>query len=410
MRAIAFMILFVSSLAAAPVPSGNPASDLGANGFLTADDLKAVSFRSRVARTTEELKELKLRPGERPEDYDVAVHMPRTRIPHGEPIPAYFVVKSCTKDKVPLKMLVDFTDSSAHSRGESSFTLKCLTPGVEAQQVLQHTSHCSDSPLAMIPAAGYWVSRGDLSQLGSKSLPPGEYEVEWTCQLRAAAPVKFTVTPNGAPVERPKVKPARHRFLAIEPDDAEAGRDMLFTWNDFSLEAIRPEQMSAALAVGPFGKYVPDFRTIPATDGMLAVRASIRREKNIEMLIVTLESKNPRTPVQFEDVPRVYLHIEEKDEADREKTARSQKDEVKRANPVFKTPLTIEVPFDSERWKEAGFRDGRVAAIVTSGKLEFPRGEQELVRGKLDIRSVGRDPTPVWSGIVRSQFLPLNSR
>ncbi|MFO0804772.1 MAG: hypothetical protein U0791_16815 [Gemmataceae bacterium] len=411
MRIIPFALLCATMLAAAPVPRDRPAADFP--GILTAEDLKAVTFRSTPARSAEELKALKLKPGERLEDYDVAVHLPRTRIPHGDPIPAYFVVKSCTKDKVGLKMLVDFTDASAGLRGDTAFALRCLTPGVEAEMLQQRITHCSDSPLAVIPAGGYWVSRGDMNRLGSKPLPPGDYQLEWRCQSRNAAPVKFTVTPDGTPAERPKAKPLRHRFFAIQPDDAEAGHDDLFTWNEFTLEPIHAEQMAAALAVGPFGKFVPDVRRLPSADERLTVRASLRREKDVEKLIVTLESKDPRTPVEFEDVPSVYLHIEESvaDEP-REQHERSARDQVKRANPVFKTPLTIEVPFDSERWKEAGFRDGRVSAIVTSGKMTFPsRGhEQARLQRVLDIRSVGRDSSKMWSGIVRSESLPLNPR
>lgn len=406
-------ILFAAVLAAAPVPRDQAAVSFGANGLLTSEDLKTVRFNSKPARTAEELKGLQLKPGERPEDYDAAVHLPRTRILHGEPIPAFFVVKNATKRKLGLKMLLEFAAPECRFRGETDLQIKCLTPGVEASLLMAHCTHCSADPLVEIPANGFWVAHGDLTRLGAEPLPPGEYQVEWTCQVRAAEPVRFTVLPGNGAAIKPSPQPDRHRFLAIQPDDAQAGKGDTFAWSDFGMEPIRAVQMAASLGVGLFGKYVPDYRTIPATDGKLIVRASLRREKDIEKLIVTLDSKDPRTPVEFEDVPKVYLHIEEKsDNKSMENLARALRDEMRRAEPRLRTPMIIEVPFDAERWKEAGFAEGRVAAIVTSGKLEFPRRGRELekLQARLDIRSVGRDPASIWTGVLRSEFLPLNSR
>ncbi len=407
MRSIMLSVLF----AVAPAPP-MPPPEFGANGILTANDLKDVTFRSRVRLTAEQLKERTLHRGERPDDYDVAVHLPRTRFEQGEPIPAYFVVKNMTNAKIGLKMGIDFTGSAPYLHGEATFSLRRVNDDTPLKSSYLHATHCSGDSLADLSPNGFFVRRGDLSRLGEESLPPGQYEVEWSCQLRASAPVTFTVLKSTVPANRAKIEPVRNRFLAIVPDNPEAGDDDRLVWKDFSLESIDSDRMSAALAVGPFGKYVPDPRTIPTSDDLIEVRASLRREGTVETLIVTLDSKDPRRPVHFDEVPRLYLQFEERAEREFKKGAeRSLRDELKRAEQI-KTPLTIEVPFDTEQWKDANLANaGRIAVIVTSGKLTFPvSGRQQAV---LRIKSVSRlppDPAKVWIGLVRSPFITLNGK
>lgn len=407
MRSLLLSMLFAILATAAPAPRSD-APEFGANGILTTDDLKTVAFKSRVLRTADELKELKLKSGSRPEDYDVAVHLPRTKFKPGEPVPVYFVVKNKLDRKIGLKMLIDFSGHAPHLRGECTFSIRAINPTKPIEMEVMHSTRYSEDTLVDVPANGFHVARGDLNRLGDASLPPGEYEVEWSCQLRASAPVKFTVLPGEASAPRPKARGERFRFVAIEPDDPEAGDEDRFLWKDFGMEPIDVDRMSASLRSGPFGKYIPDASTIPASDGHIHARASLRREKDVETLVVALTSTDPRKEVSFNEVPRLYLQVEEREPGGRgAKSERSLRDQLRRAEPRFKTPMTIEVPFDAEQWKEADFGRGRLAVIVTSGKLEFPVRGKHQVELMLESSRVALDEK-AWTGLVRSEFIPLN--
>ena len=73
------------------------------------------------------------------------------------------------------------------------------------------------------------------------------------------------------------------------------------------------------------------------------------------------------------------------------------------------TPLTIEARVPEE-WREwlGGSDTARVSVLVVSMEVQFPRGNrEELEKIKHAIREIVRDETPVWKGVVRSDFTEL---
>src|SRR5262245_66048768 len=89
------LVLFPSATAA-PVPAEADRPAFGANGLLTRADLEKLRFTA--------LRDPDPREDRRVAGLAVAVHMPRTRFRHGEPVPAYFGLKNPDREARGLDM------------------------------------------------------------------------------------------------------------------------------------------------------------------------------------------------------------------------------------------------------------------------------------------------------------------
>ncbi len=397
---------------AAPVPPGGRV-EFGAHGLLTRADLEKVRFDSRPSKPDDPKFP-------RPE-YDLAVHMPWATFREGEPVPAYFVLKNNDKAELPLGGRMELfgprRDSPTFLNG-CGFTVRDRATGKSVEDTQRLIIACGGGAMMTVPAGGFYVVSGDVGRTNGKPLPPGEYEVEWqiTGRLRSA-PVRFTViNADGA---KPTAARERHaiRFYRLAPtferEEREAKPGEPFVWRDRHLGYENAGPMSAALAVGQHGVYVPDLHTVPAADELVEASVAWKPYREGDRVAVTLRSARPGTRVRFEELPQLYLQVEAPDEEAFGRWDRASEAEAKRSasdDERLVTPLTIEVQFPKEWRGRMGVNGtGRVAVLVLAKPVEFPRGGQapEKMAVVKRVRVREEEPLPVWSGLVRTAFTEL---
>jgi hypothetical protein len=225
--------------------------------------------------------------------------------------------------------------------------------------------------------------------------------------------VRFTVAPSGAKPASVAERPHLHFYHLTHSDREEQleRADESVWWPNCDLDVVRAESMSAALAVGQGGAYVPDVRAIPAADKLVEAWARWKPYRDGDHLVVTLRAVPPHKEVRFNALPELFLQIETPRES---RNARREPADAKmfaRDGQSLVTPLTIEARLP-ENWREwlGGSETVRVAVLVAAKRIEFPRGNAQVLEKlheKFVERPFGADRPPVWSGVVRSGFTEL---
>ena len=442
---------------AAPVPR-DVRPEFGANGLLSRTDLAKVRFASRSIKERDKAGEST--PERDANNFDIAVHMPWTTFREGEPIPAYFVLRNNSKSVLGLTSRVDFSRYLPQMHGDAvSFDVRDRATGESVRKAANTTTNCGGGSLVDVPANGYYVMKADLSVATGVLLPPGEYEVDWVYGPRAAAAVRFSVTnsdarrPNPPPpfptkeggvAERPSppgggaaseasgvgssahLKRPELRFFHMTEgseylDRAEKVREIdesnrkqeAVTWRETYLSETRTDSLSAALAVGQNGVYIPDVRTIPSADKLVEAWMEWKPYRDGDRMVVTLRAAPGVKEVRFEELPELYLQIEAPD-GTRERWGREHEGDAKLhaiLDRSLVTPLTIEARLP-EGWRERTGITGvaRVAVLVTSKRLELQRGCGDLVKKALqeiERAESARERRPLWSGTLRTDFVEL---
>lgn len=412
---------------AAPVPPGGRA-EFGTNGLLSRADLEKVVYDSQPfqradgrevpddAEPADKQDEAKPDPAlpQRANRYDVAVHLPWAKFRAGEPMPVYFVLRNNHGTTLGLRSRIDLSGDHPEMQGDGiSFDVRARATGKSVVGIRSASTNCGGGSLVDVPAFGYYCVRGDLNRMTGAPLPPGEYEVDWHFGRLQAAPVLFSVAPGDAkPVpfaKRPHVRfHLTHGSASERPE--RAGEP--FHWPDARLSTVWTQAMTSALAVGEGGAYVPDVRRIPAADKFVEARAVWKPYRDGDRVSITLRAVPPYEKVCFGDLPELFLQIETPaNERERWDEAPAEAKQFDRQSETLLTPLTIEarVP-DGWRERLGASETARVAVLVASKRIEFPRGNaQALEKAKLklrDERNAGSRP-PVWSGVVRSDFTEL---
>jgi hypothetical protein len=405
---------------AAPVPPGGR-TEFGTNGVLTRADLKRVKFDSRplkdgekfeepkvIEREQEVIKRADVGP-ERPKNrYDVAVHMPWTRLREGEPVPAYFVLRNNRGSLLPVDAQLSLFGSEPTTWNSCSITVRDTKTGKSLNVIGQTGWSCGRGGLLDIPADGFYCVKGDLGRTADgKALPPGEYEVDWRYGAFRSAPVAFTVlAADRKPA--PTVKRPAYRFFRVFPEKEDMDHEPIL-WRACELGSVPTEDMAAALAVGD-EVLVPDVHTIPAADKFVEAWVQWKPYRDGDRVVVTLRAVAPHKQVIFDVVPHLYLQIARPGDGLAQCVAAEGVKKLKDLRKSeFCTPLTIEVQLPTDWREHAGAADSaRVAVLVTATELELPRG-RELVKEVRPLRRrwIEADDAPVWAGIVRTDFTEL---
>jgi hypothetical protein len=266
-----------------------------------------------------------------------------------------------------------------------------------------------------VPAFGFFCTKGDLNRTTGAPLPAGEYEVDWHCGPFAAAPVRFTVIPSDAKPAPLAKRPHLHFYHLTHGAEDEgperAGEPV--RWNECQTESVRAESMTAALAVGQGGTFVPDVHAIPAADKLVEAWAVWKPYRDGDRVCVTLRAVPPYERIRFDELPELFLQIETPDDGDRVRWGERAKAAMRFADRHERlvTPLTIEARLPEE-WREwlGASETVRVAVLVASKRIEFPRGNAQVLekaKERRADRAFGEDRVPVWSGVVRSDFTEL---
>jgi hypothetical protein len=420
---------------AAPVPRG-VRPDFGTNGLLSRADLEKIAFDSRPAlregagewSDAAEAEEPEKRREDEPKKppvplranrFDVAVHLPWANFRAGEQMPVYFVVRNNRRSVLGLNSQLDLSGPEPHIHGSGmSFDVRDCGTGKSVPTGVKISTNCGGGSLVDVPEFGFYCVRGDLNHLTARPLVPGEYEVDWRCGKLASAPVRFTVAASDDKPRSAAKRPPfcfyhlthdsdeRNRAERVECDERTDGP---FLWPDCRAEPVRADAMAAALAVGPDGALVPDVRTIPTADRFVEAWAVWKPYRDGDRVAVTLRAVRPHERVSFDRMPELFLQIEVPDSENRERC--KSPDEKLRAveRKSLTTPLTIEARLP-DGWRErlGGAATARVAVIVASKPIKFPRGNvrvQEAVK-EVAVESAEEGPR-VWSGVVRSDFTEL---
>jgi hypothetical protein len=343
--------------------------------------------------------------------------MPWAKFREGEPVPVYFVLRNNRKSLLGLHSRLELAGPDAHVFGEDcSFSVRDLATGEEQVLSLSHITNCGGGSLVDVPANGYYVATCDLRRFClAKRLQPGEYEVDWEFGALRAEAVRFTVAKSDAPKHAVRMRPALH-FYQLTPKDKQTdgpeAAGETFIWRDCKLTHTHVEGMSAALAVGQTGVYVPDVQTIPASDGIVEASAVWKQYRDGDRIAVTLRAAAPHKEVRFNELPQLHLQIAAHHDY-HPKVGLDERDEklADRTNAAFVTPLTIEAKLP-ENWRERVSVSGAcpVAVVVTSKRLTIPRGglKQDVQNCQVDKHADSAESRPVWSGVVRTNALEVH--
>lgn len=412
----------------APVPP-DTRPDFGTNGLLSRADLEKVVFDTRAIKRADgrewpEETEPEERKGEEKRDealpqranrYDVAVHLPWAKFRAGEPMPVYCVLRNNRGAVLGFRSRIDLSGDRPEGQGSGlSFDIRDRATGASVLGGMSASTNCGGGSLVDVPAFGFYCVKGDLNRLTGAPLPPGEYEVDWSCGKLAAALVRFSVAP-GDTKPKPVARRSHITFLHLQPgsdDDRlpeRAGEPI--QWREGNLNSVYTGSMLSALAVGPGGAYVPDARTIPTADKMVEAWAVWKPYRDGDRVMVTLRAVPPYEKVCFNEVPQLFLQVETPEENRNGRgwhEALAKRGDFDRGTLV--TPLTIEARLP-EGWREwfGESETARVAVLVASKQIEFPRGNAQVVEKLLERvdRLPNRERPSVWSGVVRSEFTEL---
>jgi hypothetical protein len=423
-------LALIPAAVAAPVPPGGRV-EFGANGLLSRADLEKVVFDSRPLTREEERefpdeagpeekegdpREAQPEAPQRTNRYDVAVHMPWARFRAGEPMPVYFVLRNNRSSTLGLRSRIDLSGPTLELQGGGvSYDIRDRATGKSVVGIRMASTHCGGGSLVDVPAYGFYCVRGDLNRMTGGPLAPGEYEVDWRCGRLAAAPVRFTVAPSDAKPVLAAKRPHFHFYhLTSGSDDGypeRAGEP--FQWRDGRLRSEWTASMTAALAVGQAGRYVPDASAIPTADKFVEAWAVWKPYRDGDRVAVTLRAVPPYDKVCFGELPELFLQIETPaDERERWDEAPAKAMQFDRQSGTLVTPLTIEARLP-DGWREwlGPSETARVAVLVASKRIEFPRGNAQVLEkvkeAMRDERAFSGERPPVWSGVVRSDFTEL---
>lgn len=410
------------ALAAAPVPPGARVP-FGRDDLLSRADLEKVAFASfpdldrdgKPRDDDERYDDPKRGDGAdaplRTNRYDLAVYLPWNRFAAGNPMPVYLVLRNNRDATLGLRSHIDLSgptpwlhgggiDVGVRERGSQKSVLAPLT----------HATNCGGGSLVDVPPLGFYCVRGDLNRLCG-GLRPGEYEVDWRVGRLRSAAVPFTVVQSAAPLAaRAKVESSHLQFYHLTP----GSEGSQLRWPDARLEHVRSARMTAALAVGQGGAYVPDVRAIPSADRRIEARLVWKPYRDGDRVAVTLAARAPGPEVRFAALPQLFLQIEmpDEDRAAWELEAREAlKDARENGRCALATPLTIELRLP-DRWRERLGTAGRarVSVLVSSERVEFPRGSAALAEKLQELKVDRADevPRPVyWSGILRTDAIEV---
>src|SRR5207253_1994928 len=110
----------------------------------------------------------------------------------------------------------------------------------------------------------------------------------------------------------PAKRPRPHFFHLTDGSgrDAELRRtDEPVAWRDCHAEPVYADSMTAALAVGQHGVYVPDVHAIPAADKFVEAWVEWRPYREGDRVAVTLRAVPPFKEVHFDEVPQLHLQV-----------------------------------------------------------------------------------------------------
>jgi hypothetical protein len=410
-RCVPLLLLALLPVAvAAPIPPGGRA-EFGASGLLTRADLERVVFKSHPVKPGENVGVAPI-DEDQPGKFDVAVHMPWTKLREGEPIPAYFVLKNLENTILGLDAQLELFRPRPTTQNACRISIRGQSPVTLVRGLTEGAWHCSNGALVQVPANGFYVVRGELTEMVEKGLPPGEYEVDWQYGKLRSSPVPFTVVKAEAkPVTREKhpnigfyrlVNRSRH-----ETDTENAGEP--HKWQHTELTNAYTSGMAAALAVGQTGVYVPDLHNIPSADKYVEAQIEWKTYREGDRLAVTLRAVPPYKEVQFADVPQLYLQVNVHDGYP-EWLKDNVEDEKEFPSRTLVTPVTIETRLPAnwrERLKVAD--TVRVAVLVTSKRLQLTEraGNKHDKTQKVEDNYSGKESPPVWYGTLRTKFVEL---
>lgn len=431
MRRLLPLLVFalLPTAVAAPVPPAPP-SEFGADGLLTRADLDKVKFDSRPDPAGEARPKLNPEPEERikvfarpgpvkprpTNRYDVAVHLPVTRVREGDPAPAYIVLRNNRDEPLWLRSRVDVCDPEPRVCGDDvRYTIRDRDTGKPVVSGGREVTNCGGAALVVIPADGFYCVRADLNRLAGRVLPPGAYEIEWGYGALRSAPVAFTV------VARPGAKPAPLAKLPqlsvyhltedvdSQPEAQPEERAGLVRWPACELDEVPTDDFAAALAVGPHGVYAPDLRAIPQADKLVEAWLDWLPYRDGDRVRVTLRAAPAQRAVCVEEVPQLYLLLETPEEvSDRRLEQQARKLIELKRDAVRALPLTIEANLP-DGWRDQLAASGtvRLSVLLVAGRIELPRAHERTKRQEALAEAAPRGDTPVWRGIVRTNSAEL---
>ncbi|HEY1190082.1 MAG TPA: hypothetical protein VGE74_20700 [Gemmata sp.] len=395
------------ALIAAPVPraAGRPA--FGANGLLTRADLEKVPFRSQPTRPDDPKQEVQ-RAG-----YDLAVHMPWATFREGEPVPAYFILRNNNKEELPLRCRFELFGPEARRPAFVNgcrYTVRNRATGEPVEPERHALIACGGGAMMTVPAGGFYVATGDIGCSGGKPLPPGEYEVDWEIAgWVRAAPVPFEVVGAARAAPVPPVRPEVHFYgLSVERPLRVPPTSEPFTGYECELYGEHTGRMSAALAVGQHGTYVPDVHTIPATDALVEARLEWLPHREGDRARITIRAVPPHSQVRFSNLPQLYFQIEAPRAEGNRPWHRHTVEAVIGNGGDLVTPLEIELRMPRD-WRERAVvvGTGRVAVLVLGKPVEMPVGLGTQRVQKIQEAVRHRGAGPYWTGIVRTGSVPV---
>lgn len=404
---------------AAPIPPG-AGVPFGHDGLVSRADLEKVTFDSRLVldhdekpRDDDEEKDapelVRKADGVRANRYDVAIHLPRTKVQTGDPLPVYLVLRNNRNETLGLHSSINLSGAWPELHGGGiSFDVRDRATGKSVLGGLSTATNCGGGSLVDVPPRGFYCVRGDITRLCG-ALKPGEYEVDWRCGRFRSAAMTFTVTPSDAmPPKVAREKPSRLGFYRLTP----GSESDQFRWTDAHLEPTRSDSMVAALAVGQAGPFVPDVRTIPSADKLIEASAVWKPYRDGDRVVLTLRSAAPGTEVRFRELPHLFLQVETPS-SERDwwsEPAAAMKD--KRADDRdLVTPIQIEARLP-DGWRERlGPADAaKVSVLIASKEIEFPRGAGARIEKQADRvveRKSGRERGEPWMGVLRTAAIEL---
>lgn len=403
-------LVFVAVLpfaVAAPIP---PAARVtfGSNGLLTQAELQKLRYDAIPVKDDEKIGDLPAK-DDGPNKFELAVHMPRTSFKRGDSIPAYFALRNLTKKRLGLNARLELFHQNLVSWGSCSVDIRDTVANKPVYVVCRGGWRRAGS-LVDVPANGFYCEKGDLGHFAAgHPLPVGEYEVSWRYDWTRSAPVRFTVV---AAEEKLAVrpKPVPLRFYHVTTEDHDTGPEKVGApvfWNDATLDPIEAGEMSASLAVGPEGVFVPDIRDIPASDKLVEAWLEWKPYRDGDRATVTLRAAPPHKRVRFLRMPDLYLQAEGHGLDVGVAGAKALRDRKGNDPEIMVTPLTIEVRMPAGWREQTGInKHGRVAVLVTAKELEFPAERVQQLEEKR--AEEPGEPLPEWSGVLRTEFVELN--
>lgn len=373
--ALLIPVLVLSVVLAAPVPKPNP---------LTEPSLSAATLAKLPFVNADTPDEDHADHFPRPKQLALAVHVPRPRVRHGEPVIALFAVKNRTAHPLGLDMRLDL--SGLHPALMNSCDIEVRN--TESQELVPLVSQkviaCgAGGGMVSVPAGGYYAVRGNVGHTADgEPLPPGGYELSWRYGWAKSNAVAFTVLARGEtarPPEHPHTRVVRvSESSGDEPKkgtDAKAA-DAPPVWANPGLR-VDHSALLTALATGEFGRYYPNVRDLPTADGGVTATAAWDGDK----LTVKLEAAGKGDPAV--ERPAVYLLIA-CDETGPELELQAE-DRAAAMADGSRRPFTLEIRLPKD-WKDrtGAHGEGRVA-VVLAGREPPGRGERvKRVKGDTD--------------------------